>query len=320
VTVLTLAVVLPAHTRELIAGFEVPEPCGTREQFETSIRNRVGDAEAEAILASLSLWIREQPDAFTLTMQIGAETRSLQDRDCKQLFRAAVVVAIALWEAPQRSSTPSSASDLPAPVAPRVQDTPKPEAALALQVPSVRILGPVGLVQIDPKVREPRTRVPLGTEFGVSTGLQPKPGLLLGIRGGLELGSLGFWASLRWYPSRGDRDVNNRGVEVTAFGVRAVGAYRLAESIGVELGVSVHGLRGTGLGSNQTASALVWTVGPVMGLWATPVRWGSAFLAAGAEAHLALLRPRFEITDYRQVFRLGAVGGATFLVAGYRFE
>jgi hypothetical protein len=154
----------------------------------------------------------------------------------------------------------------------------------------------------------------------MTVGLQPKLGPFIGVQVAIEAASFGVHSSLRWLPARGERDAHGRGVEVAAIGARVAGYYAPTRSLALELGVGVYHLNGTGLGSAQNVSAGLWTVGPLVGLWFTPLRWGSVFLAVGAEGQLALSRPSFEITGYAKVFRVSRMFGTTYLAAGYRFE
>lgn len=299
-------------------AFDVPTDCGSRELFEANIRARVGEREAKAILDVLALRIRGQVGTYTLTMQVGSETRSLQDQDCNQLFRAAMVVAIALWETPiqPESSNPqrrSHATDEPAVLGP-ISSKQLPQSTPLV----ARLSGPVGYVSTQVASRR-RNQLQLAAELGVATGVQPRPGVFLGARAALDADRFGIHASLRWAPARGDRDTNNRGVEVSALGLLAAGYYKPLSFVGVELGARVDHLEGTGLGSAENSTAEVWSFGPLIGVWAILLRSGGALVSIGAEGHLPLLRPSFEISGYGGVFRVAPIGVGTFLAAGYSF-
>ena len=96
----------------------LPPGCGTAEEFEREVRQRLG---RETALPTTSLEIVPEGSAFRLRMSVGAEQRELEDTDCRQLFRAAVVVAVAVTlsrsaEHPPREASRAATPNTPAPV------------------------------------------------------------------------------------------------------------------------------------------------------------------------------------------------------------
>jgi hypothetical protein len=315
-----LAVGLSIAPRVLASGqFEVPQGCGDRAQFEARVRERMG-SDAKALLDTLDLSIERHRETYALFMRVGAESRQLEDGNCEDLFRAAVVVAVALWVAPIPAQHPPEVQSR----APRSTPNANPEVnagARHVRQSESTVSPPRGRFQVLPlRPRRPLPPLRLSGELGFSRGLQPRLSPVFGLRGALEFESFGIASTLRFLPPNRGQDGNGRGVSVIAIGGHLAGYFKPASRLGLQAGVSTYYLQGTGIGSDGTSTASVMSFGPLLGLWA--ILWQShAFsLSLGLEGQWELLRPRFEILDYGEVFRVSPLVWASNLAAGYSFK
>jgi hypothetical protein len=297
-------------------AFSVPLTCGNESAFVREIRARVGK-DAELLLQSLQLSIEATGDGFALSMRVGDEAKHLVDPHCDDLFRAAVVIAVALWEAP-RAPEPA-ATDLPS-------TSTEPRAAEGASAPNEATPSEATTVSPPPgphDAPEPnRVRAPLHAslqgEAGVVSGLTPDGAPTFGLRGTLEGPRVGVATGLRLLWPNEDRDDQGRGVSIFAVGAHVSGLVRPVPRLSLELGASAYLLRGRGLGSHATDTAILGSFGPRLGLWVIPYQTPRVSVSLGAEGQLAVLRPTFEISDYGRVFRAAAGNVGGFLAVGYR--
>ncbi|HMA94822.1 MAG TPA: hypothetical protein VKP30_19160 [Polyangiaceae bacterium] len=299
-----LAILCVAPGLEAKAGFTVPAHCGDRTVFEAEISKRLGGGSAAALLDVLELTISEKSNTYSLAMRVGNEARQLEDPNCADLFQAAVVVAVALWEEPKAAI----------PLGPRTTAAAVPKPGPAASPDS----GPRGSGALVPSATPLRWF--LAGEVGANWGLRPNFGPILGMRGAIDTSRFGAVAAVRWLPRNQSLDGNSRGVGVSGLGA-GVGAYvALLNSVRLELGVSAYRLFGSGLGSRTEKNAALTSFGPHLGLRVTP--WSSdwGYFALGAEGHLELLPLRFEILGYGEVFRIPWCTANGVLEVGYRFR
>ncbi|MGC4068629.1 MAG: hypothetical protein QM784_29060 [Polyangiaceae bacterium] len=294
--------------------FSVPPQCGNESAFAREIRERVG-SDAELLLEALEVSIEATEAGFALSMRIGNESKHLEDRRCDDLFHAAVVIAVALWEAPRSPSGPD-ATEVPA-------SPPRARAASATDERTSSdgaSAAPATSSRVAPESRHVASPLHawLQGEAGAFSGLTPDWAPTFGVRGALEGRRIGLVTGLRVLLPNGDRDDNGRGVSIFALGTHVSAYVRPVPRLNVEFGAAAHLLRGRGLGSQATDTALLGSIGPRLGLWVTPLQTARLALSLGVEGQLALIRPAFEISDYGRVFRAatGNVGG--FLSVGYR--
>jgi hypothetical protein len=301
--------------------FELPAHCGSREQFDSAVRERLG-SEAGALLQVIALSIEGQADgSFALDMQIGGETRHLRDQSCDELFNAAVVVAVVLWQAPSSSSA-HGVDAQPAQAVPQANVPVTPPNVVPPPTPlrEPRLQGPWGSVQLSASQSTKRhVRLLAGAELGLSAGLQPQAGPFIGVRGALESKGFGLVAGMRWLPPNGNRDENKRGVEVTAVELQVAGYALPIRQLALQLGAAADYLHGAGLGSKSDTSDALWCFGPLLGFSLFAWQGASTTVAVGADAQLQLIRPSFEILQYGNVFQVARVTGHAYLTAGYRF-
>ena len=253
---------LDAHAQE--AG-SIPPECGTRAAFDAELRERLG---ADAPVDSVRVGITPRAQGHHLRVEIGAELRELDDDSCSELFRAAVVVALAMLmhdRAPPEPA-PRPAKTEPAPAAP----------------PS------------------DRPRFTLSAGAGVNVGTLPT------VTPAFELESQALWR--QWgvalgarylMPSEGLLD-DERGATLQAFAGHAALIFRPAPAWQARLGFAAQYLLGQGQGSAETQSAEVWAAGPTLGLGFVPYEQGALWLGLGAEGQLNAVRGEFTILHYNQ--------------------
>ena len=314
---------LLTSSRVFAAGhFSAPPGCANRPEFERAIRERVG-SEGAALLNASDLDISAQPDGgYRLLVRVNEDSRILQDPNCEALFRAAIVIAVALWDTPSRPSLPETpVSATPEPNGPQSLPQSRPATAVATVMAPSGVSGPWGQVEPHLAPNHPRARDWfLGVESGLTLGLQPSPGLLLGLRGALETSRIGLDISLRGFVPNERRDASQRGVEVSAAGLRVAGSVMPITQLALEFGVAGYGLYGRGLGSRSDTSDVVVCFGPLMGVRLVPWRTDWLELSLGAEAQLVMNRPHFEVLEYGRVFEVSRVLGSGYLSAGTRFR
>jgi hypothetical protein len=244
---------------------DIPPECGSRESFDEELRKRLGEG---APVESVHVAISRGPDRFHLRVEIGAELRELDDESCSELFRAAIVVAVAML---LHDRTPPEAAPAPAPA------EPAPSAQ-----PSAR----------------PRFTLSLGGGVNVGTLPHPTPTF--------ELESQALWRY--WGAALGVRyllpseklDAEQRGASLQAFGAHAAGIFRPSHAWQARVGFAVQRVTGEGKGSLKTQTASVWAAGPTLGLGLVPYEQGPLWLGLGAEGQLNALRGDFQILNYNQ--------------------
>jgi len=240
---------------------DIPAECGSRSDFDAQLKKRLGDATP---LGSVHVSITPGPNRFHLRVQIGSELRELDDPSCAELFRASVVVAVAmLMHDEQRREPPRPA--------------PRPLPAREYPLFSV------------------------GAGGGVSIGTLPKPVLVLELESKLSWKYWGVGGSVRYYAPAEHIDTENKGVNLHAFGASISGIFRPSRLWEARLGFAAQQLSGEGTGSIvQTDGDSAWAAGPTLGLGFVPIHQGPFWAGLGAEGQLNLARGRFEILHYSQ--------------------
>ena len=287
---LVLALCGSPHAARAAAAADIPTECGSLSAFEAELRERLGP---NAPLDATRVLLTPDVSGFRLVVEVGSERRELYDPNCRELMRAAVVIALALLE-PQ--STEGQA--------PR-------EAPVVLSTP--------------PRAAEAGPRVPhfaLAGGAGVHFGTVPNPTLLLDLDAQLVWTSWGVAAGFRYLLPSSDQDATNHGARVSGIGAYLAGTFEPLPRVQARLGVVGYRLSGTGLGSVERSTDSAWELGPTVGASFTPFRRGSFWTNVAAEGQLNLVRARFQIRDYGTdgtVFRLPWLSGSLFLRGGVVF-
>lgn len=261
---LTWLTLLAPEARAQDAG-RIPPECGTRAAFDTELRERLG---ADAPVGSVRVSITPRAQGHHLRVEVGAELRELDDDSCSELFRAAVVVAIAML---MHDRAPPTAAAEPAKVEP-------PPAA--------------------PSRARPRFTLSVGA--GINVGTLPT------VTPAFELESQALWPE--WGVALGARYLmrsealldDESGATLQAFGGHAALIFRPAPAWQARLGFAAQYLLGQGQGSAETQDAKVWAAGPTLGLGFVPYEQGAVWLGLGAEGQLNAMRGEFKILNYNQ--------------------
>jgi hypothetical protein len=283
------ALVMCGGSAELAAS-ELPSECGTRAAFDAELQKRLG---ADAPLSSVQLSITGAPGRFHLRVQIGEEVRELDDPSCTELFRASVVVAVAMLmhEPPPRAAPPPTPSPSPPPAAPR---------------------------------REyPQLSVAAGA--GLAVGTVPKPVLALELEGKVLWQRFGVGANLRYLLPAQKIDAEDKHLNARALGAGVTGIFRPSRLWEARLGFAAQrlsGKGGQGIAQPQTDSA--WAAGPTLGLAFTPIHIKPLWAGLGAEGQLNAVRGRFQIRHYSQdvtsvahdIYQVPWLAGSAFVRLG----
>lgn len=278
VLALALAATASAQLR-----FSLPEGCGSELEFRAQLE-RLLDGRARITLpASLVIDAPDASGEHTLRLELGGRTRVLRDRDCPTLLRTAVVI------------TAAAARELPpaAPAEPELEPEPVP-----VEIPEVP--------PDDASARALAWAVHAGA--GVASGVVPGPGLVVVAGARLEPTPLGAALSLRYALPQLERR-GGRAVDVDSIGVRGEALYRLLPVLQLALGVDADWLHGTGApGVSGRQSSSVWRIAPTLGLSAIPWPDAQPRLELGLSAQVALVRPRFIVEGFGDVYRVPLAG------------
>lgn len=266
---------------------EAPAGCGTSSEFAGELKKRLG---RESAIPPTGLRIERVGDGYRLDMQLGGEKRELFDRSCRELFRAAVVIVVA--RASERSERPA------------------PKPANSSESSHAANTG----------ARSPTDwHLRLGLGGGVNLGLSPRPGVALELEAQALRQHLGIALAIRHLVKTGQQDEQDFGVSVRGLGGRLALAYLLGPTWQAQAGIGAYWLQGSGLGRIDRANGAAWAVGPTAGLAAVPLHGSGIWVSAGAETQLNLLRARYEILNYGEVFRVSLFSVSIFLRLGWEF-
>jgi len=240
--------------------------CGTRADFERELKLRLGE---DAPVSAARFTITPREGGYHLQVQVGSELRELDDPSCAELFRASIVIAVAILmhgrETAQNAKAPA-----PPPTAP----PPKPAP-----------------------VEYPRFTLSGGG--GVNFGTLPKPALAFELEGQSLWRRWGVALQVRYLPfnsSTGSR--GPRLEEANAVGLGSAVIFRPARRWQTRLGFAVQRLSGTGRGTASNRQDHVWAAGPTLGLGWLPLEGAHWCAGVGAEGQLNAVRGRFEVLNY----------------------
>jgi hypothetical protein len=154
----------------------------------------------------------------------------------------------------------------------------------------------------------------------VSGGVVPGLGPALELGAHLEALPWATALSFRYWPERSER-VGERGVDVSAFGGRAALSFRIAPALNALAGLELMRLIGTGApgvsGRNEDAA---WQFSPTLGL--NLITWDIQYLRIeiGVAGRVSLLRPRFVVTGFGDLYRAPALGGDAIIRGVWLFR
>jgi hypothetical protein len=276
------------------ASLRVPAECGSEAEFESETRARL-DREVPALPTVVA--IERTGDGYLLRMRVGEEVRELRDLDCRELFRAAVVVAVATaMSQPRPSGRPKRGA------------TPKPDPA-----------EPERAATADRDRAGSRLTGSLAIGVGAHSGHSPDLVPLVELEAKLSASQFGGALGLRYLAPGSTLDGAGRGVEIEGAGLQLSGLYAPTPLFEARLGVGAFRLSGSGLGSPGDRSDSAWSGGPIAGVSVFPLRRGRVWVAGALEGEWHLVRPAFQILNYGEVFRVSRFGGSALARLGIRF-
>lgn len=275
--------------------FELPPGCGSRGEFQSELERLAGAHAAQAypLKLSISETASGDPSArFRLVLEMRGERRELTHADCGALFRGAVVIAAASVKPP------------PA-VAPKTEP----------QRPNEPATPPSPVPRADSLTF--RGGVSLGA--GAALGVLPGAAAMLELRASLELERWGFSLAGKFLPTKHVAQ-EGRGVDLITAGGRGAGTFRPVRPLLLSAGVDVDWLQGTGdagISNRQTDSA--WSVAPSLELGLIPFESRYLRIEVAAQGRVAVLRPRFVVTGFRDLYRVPSFGGAGLVRGAFTF-
>jgi hypothetical protein len=279
--------------------------CGSREEFESEVMQRLGGGLA---MPKVALEIAEESAGYALRMNVNGEARELHDLECRELFRAAVVVTVALTlshgppRQPVRNVKP-------------VARKPAPEQRPA-RLSQRDSMTPPAADSAAPRDVEVR----VAAAAGVDSGLLPGAAIGLELFGAASWhGRIGASLAARYLARRSQQDQAGRGLVVDAFGGQALARYRLNSRWEAGLGAGLFRLDADGLGPGRRPDH-AWAAGPAAEISFEPLRIPGWWLGVSAEARWNLLRPTFEFRNYGPIFTASRFDFSLFLRLGPRFH
>ena len=282
----TMLAVPIANTRAATEP-EIPVECGTRAAFDAELSQRLGD-DAQPHLVHVT--ITRAVNRFHLRVQIGNEVRELDDPSCTELFRAAVVVAVAM----------------------RLHEPPPPDEAAA--PPPAK-----------PSPAREYPRFSVGAGAGLNVGTLPHPVFALELEGKAYWQYLGVSMNVRYLFPTTKLDEQQKGVELRALGAGVSGLFRPSRLWEARLGFAVQRLSGQGAGAiTRSHDDTVWAAGPTLGLTFVPIQQQLFWAGLGAEGQLNALRGNFQILHYsqdvteppREIYPMPWIAGQAFVRLG----
>jgi len=258
------SVVLGAPPPDAESAPDIPAECGTRAVFDRELSRRLGD---DTPTSNVRVSITQATGHYHLRVQIGGELRELDDASCIELFRASIVVAVAML-----LHQPTKKSALSPPSSPPPRPSPPPP-----QYP----------------------RFALASGVGLALGTLPHPVLALELESKALWQYLGVSLSVRYLSPTAKVDDQAKKVELQALGAGVAGLFRPSRYWEARLGFAAQRLSGQGAGSiAERHQDSVWTAGPTLGLAFVPLQQGWLWAGLGAEGQLNALRGSFQILHY----------------------
>jgi hypothetical protein len=271
---------------------ELPPGCGSAAEFQREVDRRV--RQGVKVPATV-LRIAPGLAGYRLEMRVGGEHRQLEDRDCAALFRAAVVVTVAITLSENAERTPREA------VRPEPQPAPEPPPAPPTSRPSGS--GP---------------ELALGLGAGIEFGLEPQAAPAIDVLGKARWRRFGVALGARYLAARETQDESGRGVRIQALALRASALYRPARALELGLGLGASDLFGAGIGPGRRDDS-AWAYGPFAWVGVLPLETRWFWLELSGELHWNMQRPKFEILQYGEIFSSSPLSGGIFLHGGARF-
>jgi hypothetical protein len=283
--------------------FSVPDGCGSELEFRAELERLLEGRARAALPTSLSIGAPDASGEHTLRLELAGQTRELRDRDCATLLRSAIVIVAAR----ARELPP------PEPEPPPPEPEPEPEPVLQPARPAAQAEGAPAAA-----ARPLAWGVRAGV--GLASGVVPGLGFTLIAGASIEPDPLGAALSLRYALPRAEQR-EGRAVDVDSVGLRAEALYRIVPVLQLALGVEadwLHGSGAPGVSSRQSSSA--WRFAPTLGLGVVPWPETQPRLELGLSAQLALVRPRFIVEGFGDVYRVPLAGADAIIRGAWLFR
>jgi hypothetical protein len=243
-----------------------PDVCGTRADFERELKLRLGE---DAPVSAARFTITPREGGYHLRVQVGSELRELDDPSCPELFRASIVIAVAILMH-GREAAHSVKAEAPPPAAP----PPKPAP---LEYPRFTLSG----------------------GGGVSFGTLPKAAVAFELEGQSLWRHWGVAVQARYLPFNSSTgSTGPRLEEASAFGLGSAAIFRPARRWQTRLGFALQRLSGSGRGTASNRRDHAWAAGPTLGLGWLPLEGTHWWVGVGAEGQWNVVRGRFEVLNY----------------------
>jgi len=292
-------------------AIRMPPECGSAEEFTRELERLLGDQLAEAQPLSLVIFPRGASGGYTLRLQLRDETRELYDADCNALFRSAVVIAAAAVR-PELAEVPEPAAAEPPRIAPPNTAPSRPRASRDAE-------------KRPESVPAQPTRVSDAAPWraGIHAGAGAVVGLLPGIAPMLELGGTaahspwGISAGLRYLPRVRTED-EERGVAIWALGGQVAISFEASDWLRFSAGVAVYRLEGEGLSVAQSLTDSAWAVSPGIETAFIAFHRFDLRVELGLQGYASIVRPRFEISGFGEIYRAPPFGGAAVARVAFR--
>jgi hypothetical protein len=303
---------VPERGGAQVGGFEVPPECGNELDFLAELE-RLAGADAPRARPSL-LRIERDPatGAYRLTLDVGGTRRELEHADCHVLFRSAAVISAAavktspaLPPAPVARAVPPASAPPPAPA-------PEPTGATAADSAESRATS---------SGRGAKVHGELALGAGAVLGVLPGTAGIAELRGAVFRNAWGLSFAGRYYFPEKGVTVEGRSADISGFGLRAAGVLSPLPWLACSLGVDVDRLSGRGSSgvSNPTTDS-AWTLAPSAEVALIPLQNANLALELAAAGRVAIVRPTFEVSGFRDLYRVPSLGMAALARGVFRFR
>jgi hypothetical protein len=274
---------------------EVPPDCGSERELYDELERLVGQDANAALPLHLRISAPDGAGMHTLRLEMQGESRVLQDRDCRALWKSAIVMC-AVRVRPDLAIPDDSAKNEPA---------------------ATKAAAPA---HTDERGEPAPWHGSAGIGGGAVIGFLPELAPLLELDGSVERGRFGATVALRLATATEARTDDGRGARLHAIGGRLaflVAPWPIAR---FQAGIELLRVSGEGLGSDATLTDAAWSLAPFIEGALRPLRLSHVWLEVGVAGAWAVLRPRFEILDYGVVYRVPRFGGSAVLRLGWEFH
>jgi hypothetical protein len=264
-------------------SFEVPDHCGTEPDFRRELGKLVGNDLERAWPATVRITATPaDPGAYHLTLDVRGVRRELEHADCRVLFRSAIVIAAASVRIDQ------PVAEEPPPAA---KQQPPPEPVKAPPPPARGAPGP-------------KLRGNVGLGAGLGVGVVPGATATFDVRFGGELGRARASLAVRYFLPR-HVSVEGRGADIQGVGGRLAVGYVPIDPLALSAGFDADWLFGEGkTGIDSPALDSAWTLAPSLEVALIPIRTRRLSLELSAEGRVQVQRPVFEVTGFRELYRV----------------